>query len=130
MSSSPIRRVVTGHDLEGKAIITSDGDLPTAVKLAQLPGTVFHEVWNAQGSPALVGKGPDRRLARYACRLPPTQHAFALSTFRPIQKISLRKARRKCTTRSQRSATRAPRLSKPILRIRRCIAPSRSTTAS
>ena len=39
-----IRRVVTGHDAHGQAVIASDEALPTVVQLTALPGTVFHEV--------------------------------------------------------------------------------------
>ncbi|HKM99487.1 MAG TPA: hypothetical protein VJX23_03145, partial [Candidatus Binataceae bacterium] len=54
-SFPPIRRVVTGHDAQGRAVIASDGPLPTVVELAALPGTVFHEVWSTEGYPARVG---------------------------------------------------------------------------
>ncbi len=59
MSARPIRRVVTGHDPQGRATIVSDGPLPTVVELAAIPGTVFHEVWSTQGMPAPVGNGAD-----------------------------------------------------------------------
>jgi hypothetical protein len=45
-SSPAIRRVVTGHDADGQALIASDGPLPTVVQLTAAPGTVFHEVWS------------------------------------------------------------------------------------
>ena len=59
MSAPPIRRVVTGHDPQGRAIIAADGPLPTVVELAAIPGTVFHEVWSTPAAPAPVGNGPD-----------------------------------------------------------------------
>ncbi|MDO9201666.1 MAG: cupin domain-containing protein, partial [Hydrogenophaga sp.] len=46
MSFPTIHRVVTGHDHEGKAIISSNGPLPTVADIAAIPGTVFHEVWS------------------------------------------------------------------------------------
>ncbi|MFG6428983.1 cupin domain-containing protein [Roseateles sp. LYH14W] len=55
----PIHRVVTGHDAHGRAIVISDGPLPTVVELQAIPGTVFHEVWSTAGSPARVDNGPD-----------------------------------------------------------------------
>ncbi|TMH03824.1 MAG: cupin domain-containing protein [Betaproteobacteria bacterium] len=69
MSFPPIHRVVTGHDDEGKAIVASDGPLPTVVEIAAIPGTVFHEVWSTSGAPALVDNGPDPSTA--ALMLPP-----------------------------------------------------------
>lgn len=62
MSFPPIHRVVTGHDADGKAIVASNGPLPTVVEIAAIPGTVFHEVWSTSGTPAPVGNGPDPSL--------------------------------------------------------------------
>lgn len=62
MSFPPIHRVVTGHDADGKAIVASNGPLPTVAEIAAIPGTVFHEVWSTQGSPAPVDKGADPTL--------------------------------------------------------------------
>lgn len=59
MSLPPIHRVVTGHDADGKAVIVSDGPLPTVVELAAVPGMIFHEVWETQGMPVPVDNGPD-----------------------------------------------------------------------
>ena len=69
MSAPPIRRVVTGHDAQGRAVIASDGPLPTVVELAAIPGTVFHEVWSTPAAPAPVGNGPDPTLGPLS--LPP-----------------------------------------------------------
>jgi len=59
MSFAPIHRVVTGHDVDGRAIVASNGALPTVVEIAAIPGTIFHEVWSTVGSPAPVGNGAD-----------------------------------------------------------------------
>jgi len=59
MSFPPIHRVVTGHDADGKAIIASEGALPTVIELAAIPGTVFHEVWSTTTTPACVDNGAD-----------------------------------------------------------------------
>ena len=58
-SPSPIRRVVTGHDRRGNAIVCSDGALSTVRELDIIPGTVFHEVWSTHGAPALIDNGAD-----------------------------------------------------------------------
>jgi mannose-6-phosphate isomerase-like protein (cupin superfamily) len=62
MSFPPIHRVVTGHDAEGKAIIASNGPLPTVVEIAAIPGTVFHEVWSTAATPAPLDNGADPTL--------------------------------------------------------------------
>lgn len=59
MTLPPMHRVVTGHAPDGRAIVASDGPLPTVVELQALPGTVFHEVWSTRGSPAPVDNGAD-----------------------------------------------------------------------
>jgi mannose-6-phosphate isomerase-like protein (cupin superfamily) len=59
MAFPPIHRVVTGHDAEGKAVVTHNGPLPTVVEISAIPGTLFHEVWSTQGTPAPVDNGPD-----------------------------------------------------------------------
>jgi mannose-6-phosphate isomerase-like protein (cupin superfamily) len=72
MSSLPaITRVVTGHDTDGKAIVAEAGPLPTAVALAAIPGTVFHEIWSTQGTPALVDNGLDPTLGPLVLSPPP-----------------------------------------------------------
>ena len=72
MSLRPIRRVVTGHDADGQAIIAADGRLPTVVELSAVPGTIFHEVWSTQGSPARIDNGPDPSTG--PIQLPPPRH--------------------------------------------------------
>lgn len=59
MSLPAIHRVVTGHDAHGRAIVASDGPLPHVAEIAAIPGTVFHEVWATQGTPAPVDNGAD-----------------------------------------------------------------------
>lgn len=68
----PIRRIVTGHDKDGKAIVTAAGPLPTVVPIEKIPGTVFHEIWSTGGAPAKVGNTPDPTLS--ALMLPPPPH--------------------------------------------------------
>jgi mannose-6-phosphate isomerase-like protein (cupin superfamily) len=62
MSLPTIHRTVTGHDENGKAIVSSQEPLPTVVEIAAVPGMVFHEVWATDGSPAPVDNGNDPTL--------------------------------------------------------------------
>jgi len=59
MSFPPIHRVVTGHDASGKAVIASNGPLPTVVEIAAIPGTMFHEVWETRATPAPIDNSAD-----------------------------------------------------------------------
>ena len=54
-----VRRVVTGHDADGRAVIAADGEPPTVVSIAAVPGTVFHEIWSTDAVPAPIDNGPD-----------------------------------------------------------------------
>jgi len=59
MNLPVIHRVVTGHDAQGNAVITSNGPLPVVAEIKAIPGTVFHEVWATTGAPVRVDNGPD-----------------------------------------------------------------------
>ncbi len=72
MSFPPIHRVVTGHDAEGKAVVASNGPLPTVAQIQAIPGTVFHEVWETHATPAPVDNGADPTTG--ALKLPPPRH--------------------------------------------------------
>lgn len=53
------RRIVTGHDAEGKAIIVSDAP-PVHTQLVGGPGgPTFYEVWHTLETPALIHTQPD-----------------------------------------------------------------------
>jgi quercetin dioxygenase-like cupin family protein len=43
------RRVVTGHDDDGRSVILSDGPAP---KSLEIPSAVFHEIWSTAETPA------------------------------------------------------------------------------
>src|SRR5712691_12878913 len=53
-----VRRVVTGHDRNGKAVFASDEDVdPLTVEL--IPGAEFHRLWGADQAPTFPdGGGP------------------------------------------------------------------------
>jgi mannose-6-phosphate isomerase-like protein (cupin superfamily) len=56
-----VRRVVTGHDEHGKAIVSMDGD-PAHVITSAIPGEYFTEVWKTFSSPAVIDSGEDTTL--------------------------------------------------------------------
>jgi len=59
------RRVVTGHDQSGRAIIQSDAP-PERVQVIGEGGPTFYEVWNTRSTPAPIdrssGEPPEERL--------------------------------------------------------------------
>jgi len=54
MKNAPIRRIVTGHDTQGRAIIQEDGPVPRCQRIGGDIGPMFHEVWNTRATPAPI----------------------------------------------------------------------------
>ena len=59
--TGPVRRVVTGHDADGTAIIVSDGPAQRIFDNLGEEGLVFQEIWHTTETPALIDR--DRREA-------------------------------------------------------------------
>jgi len=60
MQSLPaFKRVVTGHDAQGQAVVASCGPTQNNFPLKAVPGTLFYEVWNSVGSLILLDNGDD-----------------------------------------------------------------------
>ena len=74
-----VRRVVTGHDAHGKAVIVEDGVVePTTVTLSP---TVYHELWRADSQPTLPDAGVNGPKTSF---FPPVGgYRFFLLTFPP-----------------------------------------------
>lgn len=47
-----VRRVLTGHDQEGKSTIIADGYAPNVKEMASMSGLMLTEVWETSGAPA------------------------------------------------------------------------------
>ena len=54
----PPRRIVTGHDAQGKSVVAMDAVLKPALERPEI-GVAFFELWNTAGSPVSVDNGPD-----------------------------------------------------------------------
>ena len=54
-----VRRVVTGHDANGKAIVVSDGPAPFAITNPQRSGYVSTDIWRTHATPAPIAAQPD-----------------------------------------------------------------------
>jgi hypothetical protein len=52
-----VRRIVTGHDPDGKAVILSDGAVPKVFDELGPPGLAFMEVWETRATPAPIAPG-------------------------------------------------------------------------
>lgn len=53
-TNKTFRRIVTGHDADGKAIILSDAAPERTYMIGGTNGAKFHEVWHTQQTPALI----------------------------------------------------------------------------
>jgi mannose-6-phosphate isomerase-like protein (cupin superfamily) len=58
------RRVVTGHDADGKAVFVSD-ELVAPVTLALLPGSEFHQLWGSDSTVSFPDDGSRPSAERY-----------------------------------------------------------------
>jgi len=93
-----IRRVVTGHDENGKAIVLSDG-FATAVKTVPLwPGLISTDIWKTNASPVVIGKDePDPTLGPRSLHPAPQGTVMRISIVPPetdeILKLDANKAK-------------------------------------
>jgi mannose-6-phosphate isomerase-like protein (cupin superfamily) len=71
-----VRRVVTGHSPEGKAIVASDQVL-APLTMALLPGAEFHRIWGGDTTPTFPDDGTEQPQAEY---FPPVG-GFRFGTF-------------------------------------------------
>ncbi len=72
MTLKPFRRVVTGHDNAGRAIIRSDAP-PTRVQVVGRSGPTFYEVWNTRETPALIDRDSGEPAEPQLMLAPPSQ---------------------------------------------------------
>ena len=77
----PIRRVVTGHNAQGKAVFISDGPAPAVYDRG--PGaTAVTELWETAATPASNAGNADPAAAKGLQRLPPPKNG---SKFRVVE---------------------------------------------
>jgi mannose-6-phosphate isomerase-like protein (cupin superfamily) len=69
--SKPFRRIVTGHDSAGKAVIQSAAP-PTRIQvIGNGEGPTFFEVWNTRETPALIDRASGEPLEAQLTLVPP-----------------------------------------------------------
>jgi hypothetical protein len=59
-----VRRVVTGHDTEGRAVFVADEQV-APVTLALLPGSEYHQLWGSDATCHFPDDGARPDVARY-----------------------------------------------------------------
>jgi quercetin dioxygenase-like cupin family protein len=65
-----VRRIVTGHDKNGKAIVVSDGAAPLVHTNPLRPGYASTDVWRTQGMPVEISATPQDTTAGPRRQLP------------------------------------------------------------
>lgn len=54
-----VRRIVTGHDAQGRSIVTEDGPAPSVHTNPKRVGYVLTQLWATDRTPAHIGNEPD-----------------------------------------------------------------------
>lgn len=71
-----VRRVLTGHDAEGKSIVLTDGLAPNIKEMASMPGLALTDLWETKGAPARNAGSADN--AARPVRLEPPKNGTIL----------------------------------------------------
>jgi mannose-6-phosphate isomerase-like protein (cupin superfamily) len=53
---APFRRIVTGHDAQGRAVVLEDAPPPRVARIGGEHGPLFFEVWNTRETPARIDR--------------------------------------------------------------------------
>jgi quercetin dioxygenase-like cupin family protein len=79
-----IRRVVTGHDVNGKAVVIEDGYAPVVRTNPLRPGHVSTDLWRTSSSPVVLkGTEPDPTLGLRQVHAAPMGTVFRISEVAP-----------------------------------------------
>jgi quercetin dioxygenase-like cupin family protein len=79
-----IRRVVTGHDKNGKAIVLTDGPVPTVHSNPIRPGQLSFEVWKTHAAPVpLAAEEPEPTTGPRSLQPPRNGNVFRISIVPP-----------------------------------------------
>lgn len=82
--SKPLRRIVTGHTPDGKAVAIFDDATPQKVARADT-GIVAHWVWSTDGSPADIAVTQDASAVRRGLAPPANGSIFRVVDFPPVR---------------------------------------------
>ncbi len=81
-----VRRVVTGHDADGKAVVASD-EIVDPLTLSLVPGAEFHRLWGGNGPPSFPDSGAEGEREPY---FPPVGgFRFGMFTVTPESQAAL-----------------------------------------
>jgi hypothetical protein len=82
-----IRRVVTGQSRDGKAMVTSDGPVPTV--FGSQGGPILFEIWKTNASPAIITDQPEEPAAGPLTLEPPVNGTlFRIAVIPPDEEMA------------------------------------------
>ncbi|HVW17832.1 MAG TPA: cupin domain-containing protein [Solirubrobacteraceae bacterium] len=64
------RRVVTGHDADGRSVVLSDGEIPQ-YRILEQEGAAFFEIWSTDATPAPILPAEPSEPTQRTLRVPP-----------------------------------------------------------
>ena len=78
-----IRRVVTGHDKDGKSVFVMDGPAPNVLEMASMPGVALTDLWRTRVSPASNAGNADAATGRIKLEPPANGTILRIVEFPP-----------------------------------------------
>jgi len=81
-----IRRVVTGHDKNGKSIFIEDRKAPNVLEMASMPGVALTDLWRTRTSPASNAGNTDAGAGRIVLEPPSEVTILRIVEFPPDSK--------------------------------------------
>ena len=78
-----IRRVVTGHDKDGKSIFVMDSLAPNVLEVASMPGVALTDLWRTRTSPASNSGNADSATGKIKLEPPATGTILRIVEFPP-----------------------------------------------
>ena len=84
----PIRRIVTGHDAQGRSIIASDGPSPNTLVMSEAPPFGTTDLWVTHDAPADNAGGGDPAARKITLEPPPRGTIFRVVEFPPEARMT------------------------------------------
>ncbi len=78
-----IRRIVTGHDEDGKAVVVIDGPASNLLRPPHRPGVQINNIWRVSESPARLAGNEETTDGRIPLEPPPQGSVFRVIEFPP-----------------------------------------------
>jgi hypothetical protein len=82
-----MRRVVTGHNAQGRSVLVMDGPSPHVLELAGMPGLALTNLWVTDGAPADNSGQADGAARPVVLEPPPSGTIFRVVDFPPDRDV-------------------------------------------